>query len=136
MAQLYPQFVLLGYYLLYTQDSNPEFFSKFYLERQMAEQFAKERKNIKPRFKVPISGNIRGVRPTHDKTAMKAENHSKEGSMNTTVDKSGVTGWPLSKMLCLEIRYRVYVYLYLLICWMLLVFPKCLIFKGEGLSMK
>ena len=31
-----------------------------------------------------------GVRPMPAKTAMKAENHSKEGPINTTVGKSGV----------------------------------------------
>ena len=36
-----------------------------------------------------MQGNIRLERPTPVKTAEKAENHSKEGPMNTTVGKSG-----------------------------------------------
>ena len=64
-------------------------------EPPMAEPFANERKNI--RFE---SGRIRSlgvlfllfgrVRPMPAKTALKVENHSKEGHINTTVGK---TGW-------------------------------------------
>ena len=35
-----------------------------------------------------------GKRPSLAKTNMKAENHSKEGPLDTTVGKSGVGSWP------------------------------------------
>ena len=60
----------------------------------MAERFANERKNIRLE-----SGQIRslgvlfllfgGVQPMPAKTAIEADNHSKEGPINTTVGKSG-----------------------------------------------
>ena len=37
-----------------------------------------------------VRGNVRGMRPTPDKTAMKAEDHSKEGPINSTIGKTWV----------------------------------------------
>ena len=89
-----PTVALLGYCLLYTKDSNLEFFGYVYLELPMDERFANESKSI--RFKsgqIPSFGVLfllfRGVRAMPAKTAMKAENHSREGPINTTIGKSG-----------------------------------------------
>jgi hypothetical protein len=59
----------------------------------MTEQFANERKTIKLESgQIQSLGvlflSFRGVQPKPAKTAMKAENHSKEGPINTTVGKS------------------------------------------------
>ena len=62
----------------------------------MVEPFANERKNIMFEsgrltiFRV-LFVSFGVVQPTPSKTANKAENHSKEGPINTTVGKSGVT---------------------------------------------
>ena len=61
----------------------------------MAEQFTNERINIRFKFgRIQSLGVLfllfGGVWPMPAKTAMKAENHRKEGPINTTVGKSGV----------------------------------------------
>ena len=60
----------------------------------MAEQFANESKNIMLKSRqIPSLGVLfplfGGVWPTPAKTAMKTENHSKGGPINTTLGKFG-----------------------------------------------
>ena len=68
----------------------------------MAERFANERKNIKfESARIQSLGVLfllsGGMQPTPAKIAMKAENHSKEGPINTILGKSWIHSLKASK---------------------------------------